>query len=77
MEAAPMMARRAAEPRSVAFDAASSAMMLEEESMDMNALVQSLSNEFASEMADFEQTKESLEPLFSEQLFSYAPNATL
>ncbi len=45
--------------------------------MDMNALVESLSNEFASDMAEFETTRDSLEPLFSEQLFSYHNTATL
>lgn len=68
-----MMART----RSVAFDQTSSMMVADQEAMDMGALVKSLSNEFASDMADFEQTKESLEPLFSEQLFSYVPNSTL
>jgi len=45
--------------------------------MDMNALVESLSNEFASDMAEFETTRERLEPLFSEQLFSYHNTTTL
>lgn len=45
--------------------------------MDMKALAQSLSAEFASDMAEFENTKEELEPLFSEQLFSYQPTSTL
>lgn len=63
--------------RSVAFDQTNSIIPKKEGRMDMDALVQSLSNEFASDMADFEQTKESLEPLFSEQLFSYKSNATL
>ncbi len=45
--------------------------------MDMEALVQSLSDEFASDMADFENTKADLEPLFTEQLFSYNPDTTL
>ncbi len=45
--------------------------------MDMEALAKSLSEEFASDMAEFESTKESLEPLFTEQLFSYKPTPTL
>lgn len=38
--------------------------------MDMAALVESISDEFASDIADFETTRESFEPLFSEPLFS-------
>ena len=45
--------------------------------MDMEALVQSLSDEFASDMAEFETTRDSLAPLFSDQLFSYNDSTTL
>lgn len=45
--------------------------------MNMEALVESLSNEFAADMAEFETTQESLEPLFSEKLFSYDNSNTL
>ncbi|NCP67334.1 hypothetical protein GW832_03395 [bacterium] len=45
--------------------------------MDMEALAQSLSDEFANDMAEFESTKESLEPIFTEQLFSYQPTSSL
>ncbi len=62
---------------SVELDQPNTSLLEGDSAMDMDALVQSLSNEFASEMADFEQTKESLEPLFSEQLFSFVPNSTL
>lgn len=50
---------------------------MDSDSTDMDALVQSLSDEFASDMADFETTQESLEPLFTEQLFSYDNAPTL
>ena len=39
--------------------------------MDMSALAQSLSAEFASDLDDFETTRSELEPLYVEQLFSY------
>lgn len=77
IEAMPAVASRSLEASSVASNQASRAMVADEPSMDMDALVQSLSNEFASDMADFEQTKERLEPLFSEELFSSESNLTL
>lgn len=78
LEMAPMMEnnRMAAVPSAMI---AESAIMAEPKTadMDMNALVESLSNEFASDMAEFETTRDSLEPLFSEQLFSYNTTTTL
>lgn len=45
--------------------------------MDMAALAESLSAEFALEIEDFETTRNELEPFYEEQLFSFEPSALL
>lgn len=76
-------------PRIARSTMASPAMMMAEETplsdndsvirieMDMEALAQSLSDEFVSDMAEFKSTKKNLEPIFTEQLFSYQNSTSL
>lgn len=45
--------------------------------MDMAALAESLSEEFALDMAEFETVRDELEPLYTEQLFSAVTPAAL
>jgi|GEM_PF-5762106 len=45
--------------------------------MDMAALAESISAEFASNMAEFETTQDELEPFYEEQLFSFEPTNVL